>query len=635
MKRLALILSALCIPAVAAAERSVTLEVDATEATSRILHARLVIPATPGPLTLVYPKWIPGEHAPSGPIVNLAGLRFTAEGAPLAWERDPADLYSFRLTVPRGAHAIEVKLDYVSPTEGGAWGSGLNATEKLVVLNWNTVLLYPRGTRADEIRYAASVRLPSGWKYATALSPGRDADGSAAFLPVSLLTLIDSPLIAGEHLRRVKLQEAPLHEIDFVADNEEALEFPPELLDKYQSLVSEAGALFGSHPYRSYRWLVSLSNALGGGGVEHHESSDDRLRERSLLEADRRPDLAGLLSHEFVHSWNGKYRRPAGLMIAPDYGATMTTETVWFYEGLTQYLMFVLSSRAGLWSPDDLHERLASVAAGAGAQKGRDWRPLGDTASSAQLLYRASPQWSSWRRSYDFYNESVLIWLEADAIIRDQTQGKRSLDDFCRKFFGGQDGSPAEKSYIEADIIKALAEVVPYDWAAFIDKRIHRIAETAPLDGLASDGWKLTYSEKPNDAWKGDPDSFTGWLYSLGLRMKSDGSVVDVVPGTPAARAGVAPAMKVVAVNSRRFAPDVANAAVKRAGASGASGTIELIVENMDQFKVLRVEYRDGLRYPHLERDEKRPDRLQEVVRPLVVRPAPTPTATPALAPSK
>jgi predicted metalloprotease with PDZ domain len=635
MKRLALVLSALSLPAVAVAEHSVTLEVDATEAASRILHARLVIPATPGPLTLVYPKWIPGEHAPSGPIVNLAGLRFTAEGASLAWERDPADLYSFRLTVPRGAHAIEAKLDYVSPTEGGAWGSGVNATEKLVVLNWNTVLLYPRGARADEIRYAASVRLPSGWKYATALSPGRDADGSAAFLPVSLLTLIDSPLIAGEHLRRVKLQESPLHEIDFVADSEEALDFPPDLLDKYQSLVSEAGALFGSHPYRSYRWLVSLSDALSGGGVEHHESSDDRLPERMLLEADRRPDLAGLVSHEFVHSWNGKYRRPVGLMVAPDYGTPMTTELVWLYEGMTEYLAYVLASRSGLWTPDVLHEMLAAVAGRLSAQKGREWRPLGDTASSAQLLYRASRQWSAWRRSYDFYDESVLIWLEADAIIRDQTQGKRSLDDFCRKFFGGQDGSPAEKSYAEADVVKALADVAPYDWASFIDKRIHRIAEAPPLEGLTSDGWKLTYSEKPNDARKGDPDSFNGWLYSLGLRMRSDGSVVDVLPGMPAMRAGVAPAMKVVAVDGRRFSADVANAAVKRASVSGASGTIELIVENVNQFKVLHVEYRDGLRYPHLEREEKHPDRLQEVMKPLVARPAPTPTATPALATSK
>ncbi len=616
----AVVFFGLGVPAQAAGP-SLALDVDARDAANRILHARLVLPVTEGRFTLSYPKWIPGEHGPTGPIVNLTGLRFTADGKALTWERDLEDLYALHVTVPAGVKEMEAQLDYVSPTDRGSFSTVANASARLLVLSWNTVLLYPKEARAEETACTATLRLPSGWKHATALPGARQDGDTIRFDPVSLATLVDSPLIAGEHLRRVVLQDSPLHEIDVVADSEEALAFPDELVEPYRNLVKETGALFGARPYRSYRWLLTLSNHTGTFGLEHHESSDNRMRERTLLEKDALPDLAGLLSHEFAHSWIGKYRRPAGLMISPDYSRPMTTELLWVYEGLTTYLTFVLPARTGLWTPEQFQERLAWTAAWTASRKGREWRPLVDTSASATLLFRSSPQWETWRRSVDFYNESVLLWLEVDAIIRDATKDKRSLDDFCRQFFGGQDGSPAVRSHTEADVVRTLSEIAPHDWEAFFTARVKAVAPEAPLQGIEKHGWRLVYDEKPTDVSRRDPEAYLGWIYSLGLYMRNDGTVSDVIPDGPAARAGVAPGVKVVAVDGRKFGKEIAEDAVKRVRT--AERPLELLVENAEYFKTLRVDYQGGLRYPHLARVDGRTDRLSQVIRPLVPPPKP------------
>jgi predicted metalloprotease with PDZ domain len=602
-----------------AASPPLTLHVDAREAANRIVHARLVIPAAEGRLTLAYPKWIPGEHGPTGPIANLAGLRFSSGKQALDWERDPQDLYTIHVTVPSGTTQVEAALDYVSVTDRALFSAGSNASARVLVLSWNTVLLYPKGERAEDLPVAATLQLPSGWKFATALGGAAQEADTVRFAAAPLETLVDSPLIAGQHLRRIVLSESPLHEIDVVADSEEALAMPDEQIQAYRNLVKETGVLFGTRPYQSYRWLLTLSNHTGVFGLEHHESSDNRMRERTLLEKDMLPDLAGLLTHEFVHTGNGKHRRPTGLLVSPDFNTPMTNELLWVYEGLTQYLAFILTARSGLWTGEQFQERLASVAAWAEARSGRQWRPLGDTAVAANVLFGASGQWGTWRRGVDFYNEAVLIWLEADAVIRDTTKGARSLDDFCRRFFGGRDGSPAVASYTEADVVRTLSEVAPYDWTGFFAKRIKGVAPQAPLAGIETNGWRLVYDEKPTDLPRRDPEVYLGWLYSLGLAMKNDGTVNDVVMDSPGARAGLTPGMKVVAVDGRKFGKEVADEAVKRA--TKPDSTIEMIVENADYFKTVRLTYGQGLRYPHLARVEGRVDRLSQVTRPLVQEP--------------
>lgn len=610
----------------------VTLSVDAREAPRRIVHARLVIPAAPGPLTLLYPKWIPGEHGPTGPITNLAGLKFSAAGKPLAWRRDDVDMYAFHLEVPGGANAVEVELDYLLPVGGGLFTSGSPASAQLAVLNWNLVVLYPKGRAADELTYAVSLRLPAGWKFGTALplarlpNPGgqaRQSGEAVEFSPVSLATLVDSPLIAGAHFRVIPLsvEGAPPHQIDLAADSPAALEASPQLIQNYTRLVAEARQLFGAHPYRQYRFLFALSDHIQSFGLEHHESSDNRLPERSLIDDAPRKLGAGLLPHEFVHTWNAKYRRPAGLTTR-DFHQPMKGELLWVYEGLTQYLGEVLTARSGLLTPEEFRENLAQVAAYLDQRAGRTWRPLADTAVAAQILYGAPAEWAAWRRGVDFYDESTLIWLEADAIIRRETQGRRSLDDFCRLFHGGYNGAPMVKPYTFDDIVAALNQVASHDWRGFFTTRLNSTDPRAPLGGIEASGWRLVFTDKPNDLIQAaeTAQNSVDLTYSLGLTLKQpDGVLVDVILGTPAAQAGLGPGMKLLAVNGRRWSAEVLRQAIRAAATSREP--IELLVENAEFYKSYPVHYHGGEKYPHLERDLARPDLLSEIIKPRLPRP--------------
>lgn len=613
-------LSALAAPltaqaAPAAAGWTGTIEVDATEAPRRIFHARLSLPASPGPLVLYYPKWIPGEHGPTGPVVDLVGLRFSAGGQTLPWRRDPVDMYAFHLTIPAGASAVEAQLDYLAPVAGGNFTAGSSNTSNLAVLSWHTVLLYPKGFPGEQLTYQAGLRLPVGWKQATSLQVASEAGGVVAYRPASMTELIDAPVLMGAHLVTVPLAESlgASHRLDIASDSPSSLLLPPGFDDSYDRLVAEFHALFGARHYRSYRWLVALSDHVAHFGLEHHESSDNRMPEATLGSEALRLDLAGLLAHEFAHSWNAKYRRPVGL-IDPDYHEPMQGEMLWVYEGLTQYLGFVLTPRSGLWSPDFFRERLAVLAANLDHQVGRGWRPLADTAVSAQILFGSASEWRTWRRSADFYDESVLLWLEADAMIREKSGGKRSMDDFLRSFHGGESGPPQVVPYTYEDVVAGLRAVADLDWKAHFDRRLQEVGPRAPLAGLEAQGWRLVYDQRPNPALENreERNEYRDWLYSLGIQVDGEGRILDAVPEMPAAKAGIAPGMTLVAVDGLRFSGERLDAAIDRAQKD--KQPIELLIENADAYRTVKVEYAGGRRYPHLERIEGRPDLLTRVI---------------------
>jgi predicted metalloprotease with PDZ domain len=598
----------------------IRLDVDAREAPRKILHARLTIPAVPGPLTLEYPKWLPGEHGPTGPIADLAGLKISAAGRAIPWSRDPVEMYAFHCDVPAGASEVEVSLDYLSPSASGGFSSASSTSSQLAVISWNQVLVYPKGPAPDALLYSPSLRLPAGWSSATALSAAGGASGDVLrYAPVSLSTLVDSPVLAGAHFKVVQLSSDPIpHRLNLAADSDAALEMDAKTLTAYKNLVAETGALFGARHYRHYDFLLTLSDFVAHFGLEHHESSDDRVAERSLVdEAKRKTNLADLLSHEMVHSWNGKYRRPAGLMPGR-FDEPMKGELLWVYEGLTQYLGDVLAARTAFVTEEQYRDMIAITAAEMDATAGRSWRPLADTAVAAQILYDARPDWALYRRGVDFYPESNLLWLEADALIRRESQGKKSLDDFCRLFYGGKSGPPAVVPYGADDVFAALNQIQPHDWKRFWTERLQSTAPRAPLAGLAASGWKLGWSETPSDMMhaREEAGKITDARFSIGFVVDEDGSIPDVVPESPAAKAGIGPGMHLVAVNGRRWSKENLREAIK----ASRSRPVELLVENAEYIRPFRLDYSGGERYPQLERDSTKPDLLTKIIAPLARR---------------
>jgi len=597
----------------------VTISVDATEAPRKIFHSRMTIPTEPGTLTLYYPKWIPGEHGPTGPVQDLTGLKFSADGKSLAWRRDLLDGWTFHVDVPAGVSSIEASLDFISPagSEEGIYTGGATATDRLAVVNWNAMLLYPAGWTSDDLTYTASLRLPANWKFGTSLAVASQSEGEIKFAPVSLTMLADGPVITGEYLKVVPLNpgQTPPVELDVAADSAAALEAPAEVWEHYKNLVGQSNALFGAQHYREYHFLYSLSDHVAHFGLEHHESNDSRLGERALVDPTKRLLGSGLLSHEFVHSWNGKYRRPAGLA-TPDYEKPMQTDLLWVYEGLTQYLGEILTGRIGERTPEEFRDSLAYTAASLDHTPGRAWRNLQDTADGVPAMQDAPHQWESWRRALDYYDEDELTWLWADTIIRQQTHGQKSMDDFCRIFHGPPSGPPQVKTYTFDDIVNTLNQVAPYDWRAFWTERLTNHGPGAPLGGIEASGWKLVYDDTRSplvQAEEGYRDSVNA-AYSVGLWLKEDGLVTDTVEGLPAARAGIGPGMKLVAVNGRKFSKEVLGDAL-RAG-KNSPAPLELLVENTEYYKTYKLDYHDGEKFPHLVRDETRPDLLSDIIKP-------------------
>ena len=597
------------------------------------------IPVAPGPLTLYYPKWIPGEHAPSGPVGDLVGLIFKADGKVIPWKRDPRDMFAFVLTVPPGVNHLDVTLDYVSPTESSTatFTESVSTTDKIAVINWNQLLLYPKaaggdgagsaGDAAKQVQVSASLKLPEGWNFGTALpATAVKAGSSVQFATASLAALIDSPVLAGRYFKTVPLQpgRTPAHQIDIAADSESATRMTEPDRQAFNNLVAEAGAMFGTRPYRQYRFLVALSNHLAHFGLEHHESSDIRLYEQFLTDPAIRILLASMLPHEFVHAWNGKYRVPAE-MAAPDFQSSRKTGLLWVYEGLTSYLSMVLTARSGLWTAEQFREQLSTMAMSSAYRPGRQWRPLQDTAVSAQLLFQAPPAWSSWRRGPDFYDDGALIWLEADVIIRRQTHNRKSLDDFACLFFAGEPKAPAQagnesvytspgsKTYTFDDVVNALNQISPYDWRRFFDERVDVIAP-APLSGITQAGWLVVYTEAPTDMLRiqQDVERVLDATASIGVTLQPEGQVLDTVPGMAAALAGIGPGMRVVAVNGRRFSPRVLLDAL-HAGLE-THAPLQLLIENAEYYKSVSLDYYDGIRYPHLARDPSRANLLADIL---------------------
>jgi len=592
----------------ALAQSPMTLSVDASDAARNMLHSKLSIPVKPGPLTLFYPKWIPGEHSPTGPINDLVGLKLRAGGKPIAWQRDDVEMFAFHCDIPQGVTVLDVAFDDVSQPES-------TASAKLARIKWNRLLVYTQGMTSDAITVKASLKLPTGWRFASALPVVNENKDDVQFKEVSLTQLVDSPAIIGANFRKLPLSSTgPMHEIDIVADTTAALEMKPETLTGLKAIVGEAYALFGARHYRSYQFLVTLSDHGGSEGLEHHESSEDGVGEKAFSDELELLDFAELIGHEYAHSWNGKYRRPVGLA-TPDFEQPMRGELLWVYEGLTQYLGKVLPARSGLWTAEDFREALAAVAAEMENQSGRQWRPLVDTAVAVQFTYPSPRAWMNYRRRVDYYDEGSLIWLDADVLIRSRSNGKLSLDDFCHRFHGGQDTAPVLKPYTFDDIVNTLNEVTPYDWREFLQARVNAVNPHAPLAGITNGGWKLVYTDKPNTeiriadhARKSIDVSF-----SLGMLLKEDGAVMDVNPSSAAFKAGMAPGMKILSVNGRTWSTDVLHEAI--ASSKSITAPIEVIVENGSFNETYKLDYHGGERYPHLERDNTKPDLIGEIIK--------------------
>jgi predicted metalloprotease with PDZ domain len=602
-------------PAAKIAPPTVTIALDATEAPRKIFHAKLNIPATPGDFVLYYPKWIPGEHGPTGPVQDLAGLKFWASGQELKWRRDLLDGWTIHVEVPAGATTIDAALDFLAPAGAeGIYTGGASATDKLAILAWNTVLLYPAGWTSDELQYQASVKLPEGWKFGTPLPVDSQSGNEIKFKTVSLTTLVDSPINTSEFLKVVPIADNPPEELDIAADSAAALDIPQDVLDHYKLLTDQALKLFGAQHFRDYHFIYSLSDHVAHFGLEHHESNDSREGERYMVDPDLRMLAAGLLTHEYVHSWNGKYRRPYDLA-TPDYEKPMQTDLLWVYEGLTSYLGDVLSARGGLRTPEQYNDELAKIAADLDHLPGRTWRNLQDTADGVPAMQGAPGQWNSWRRGLDYYEEDVLNWLWVDTIIRKQTNGQKSIDDFCHLFLGGQSGAPEVKTYTFDDVVNALNQVAAYDWRAFWTERLTNHGPGAPQTGIENSGWKVVYDGTRSERIKAGEGAHDGIdaAYSIGLILSKDGLVSDTIEGMPAAKAGIGPGMKVVGVNGHIFTGDAFRDALK-ATKDGSQG-IELLVENTEYYKVYKVDYQGGEKYPHLVRDDSKPDTLGQIIK--------------------
>jgi predicted metalloprotease with PDZ domain len=613
------VLGALALACVPAFGADLTVHVDAREIARRHVQTHETLAVKPGPLVLVYPKWIPAEHAPAGPLDSIIGMEITANGQKLTWKRDPYEMYAITVTVPAGASTLDITLDSGLPADGGGFTSSPGSTERLAILSWNQFVMLPKGRDAATISSTGSVSIPAGWTATCSLDSHPGDGGALEFETVSLAQLIDSPVQMGQFIRRVDLPGSDphadiKHSISIAADTAEATEVPADFAASYGRLAAEAGSVFASRHYRHYVWLLSLSDHIAHFGEEHHESSDDRLPETILKDEDTRKEVAGLLGHEYVHSWNGKFRRPQGLL-SPDYLKPMDGSLLWVYEGMTEFWGDVLPTRAGLVKPEDYRDIIAVSAGHYDISSGPHWRPLADTAVEAQVLYDSPRAWSSARRSVDFYEASVFLWLDVDAQLRAHSGGKATLDDFTHRFYSGTDGKPEVKPYVESDLYTTLNAIAPADWRGIIRKHLDVPDNTALLEGLKHTGWQLSYSAEKNFFVElGEKiRKSTRLEWSIGFNLDKMGVMTDVIEGRAAALAGAAPEMTLVAVNGKKFSPELLQAAI--VAAKSTHKPIELLVENDDFYRTLSVAYFDGPRYPHLTRIEGTPDTLSEVLK--------------------
>lgn len=599
---------------------TIVLDVDAADAVQGILHIHERIPVQPGPLTLAYPKWIPGEHMPAGPILNLAGLHVRNGATELRWRRDPVEMYDFHLEVPPATSVIDVDFEYLGAQQG-QYSSARFSTPNLFTLAWNKVVLTPAGPNDSAVMLAPTLRLPSpAWHFASALELDSAAGALVRFRPVSLEMLIDSPLDAGINERVLELgtwDGAPVTIAAF-ADTPEQLAVPETRLARLRALVTQMHALYRYRHFDHYTFLLTVSDVMPGNGVEHHQSSDDGSSGKFLTDDDAFAASADLLSHEWNHSWDGKYRRPFDLA-TPNLQVPMIDDLLWVYEGMTQFYGNLQAERAGMRTEQQWLDSLALLSASYAAEHGRLWRPLEDTAISAPFLYGAPGAWNSERRSVDFYSEGELMWLEADVIIRGRTHGARSLDDAARAFFGGTaNGPPMVVTYNRADVIAALNAVAPYDWATFFAKRIDAVAPQPP-DPLTPGGYRLVFTATPSGFERIDNDRRRqiDLRYSLGIAANSAGTITDVLIDSVAFRAGIGPGERIVAMNDRAFGDQSTCDAALRAAMDGTP--LRLLLTSGNVYRTVALSYRGGPRYPNLERIPNTDDVLGAIAAPLAL----------------
>jgi len=593
---------------------TIRLSVDATDLAHGIFSIRERVPvAGSRPLTLLYPEWLPGNHGPSGPLDKLAGLTVTADGQPVSWTRDPVDVYAFHVTVPASATALDLSFQFLSAVTRSQ--GRIMMTPDMLSLQWDALALYPAGYFSRDITVEPSVKLPAGFTGATALETASSAGDVTTYKPTPFNTLIDSPMIAGRYYKRYDLDPGgPARvSLDVIADRPEQLEATPAQIAAHKGLVVQAYRLFGSHHYDHYDFLFSLSDKMGGNGLEHHQSSEDGTSPRYFLDWDKSPAGRDLLAHEYTHSWNGKFRRPADLW-TPNFNVPMRDSLLWVYEGQTQYWGYVLAARAGLLTRQQALDAIALVAAIYDNRTGRAWRDLEDTTNDPIIAMRRPLPWLSWQRSEDYYSEGQLIWLDADTLIRQLSGGKRSLDDFARAFFGVDNGSYITKTYTFEDVVAALNAVQPYDWAAFLRTRLTGHGPGAPLDGVTRGGYRLTYDETESGYLQSvERDRKTQVLdFSIGFAVGADGTLSSVDWDGPAFKAGLTAGTQIVAVNGDAYEADGLKDAITAARKSAAP--IQLLVKENNQYRTVAVDYHDGLRYPHLTPSDGQPKRLDDIL---------------------
>ena len=624
-----LTLSALAAHAVPAEPSRIDL--DATQAPLGLLHSHLTFPASPGTLTLAYPKWIPGEHSPGGPLSQVVRLTFSANGRPLAWHRDDLDIFVFHVDVPDGVAEVRADLDFACVLGQEGFQSDICSSYDQLVVNWWLVVLYPVSLPNDADPFLPSIRLPAGWAYNTSL-PLAEAgpDNTVRFGVVPLKTLVDSPLIAGAHLRTFPLGGPAAAVMAVSAESAASLDVPPGVLAHFRRMLAETEAEFDGPRYTRYNLQVSLGDAIDHYTLEHFESSENRLPSNGLSDPRVLLTTATMIPHEYIHSWNGKYRTPVGLDITT-YQDPMRAGLIWVYEGLTDYVSALIAVRSGFWNEEQFTESLALDAAEMTYHTGRTWRSLQDTTVGAQMLLVSPNAWVSARRNVDFYPESGLMWLEADAIIRDATAGRRSIDDFCEAFFGSRASS---RPYTFDDVVAALNELAPYDWKGFLRAHLDSLSAQPPLAGIGRSGWKLVYTDQKSELIRDMEQvhkidllwpewqswGFADHRYSIGLLVQDDGTVLDSAPGMSAYQAGVMPGMQLTRINGAAFTLAALEAAI---GATAHGGSLELAAKNGTAGTIARLDYHAGLKYPHLVRDASKPDLLQQILAPRTAVTAP------------
>ncbi len=614
--------SLLALSAVSARAQKTPIQIaaDLSDGSRKLYHAEIDLPVKPGPLTLTTPKWIPGNHRPTGPVDDITGVVFTADGKPLPWRRDDVDLYQFHVTIPKGVSTLHAHLDCIVTAR---------VTAKMAVLEWEKLLLYPANTPVKDISIQPSVTVPKGWGIGTALTPIDSYDpqhpvgGTTKYAATTVEQLEDSPVITGEFFHEFPLapEIKPAHFIDVVSDDAKDSQLRPTLLAEISNLVREADSLYASHHYNQYHFLLTLSDVAGGEGLEHGQSSDNGIGEKGFSDVKHQLAESDLLAHEFTHSWNGKYRRPFNLY-QTDFEKAQQGSLLWVYEGGTQFLGNVLAARSGLKSQAQYRDLLALSAADLDNKTGREWRPTEDTAIAASILRGGDPTWSNWKRGQDYYQEGELFWLDADTLIRKNTHNARSLNDFWKIFLGkGGNTGPLILTYNREELVADLNQVMPYDWATFMHDRIDTINPRADLAGIEQGGYKLVYTDKPSASEKTMADNggrrnrgLNVW-YSLGLRISSEGVISDVRWNGPADKARLAPGMKLLGVNGTIYSNDALKEAVIKA--KGASDPIHLVTQSDTFLGTADIAYHDGPRYPHLERVNGTPAYLDDVTKPL------------------